>query len=206
MYTLTLLTGRVKKAVLLALLATCTTIAYAQNGTYEKKNANGAYSVISFQKIGTRVKAEIFTWWNSSNDQTGSYYGEGSLKNNTVILHSDENEPGCKVTLSLVQGKIKASFANCSTDHLTEDFNGLYNKITDAVAGDYIVTSPKAYFYKKADAASKLKAYVLKGDKVILDMQNMAASTQKWVFVSFSNKAGKETTGYMLLSDLKRAE
>jgi hypothetical protein len=72
----------------------------AQNGTYEKKGTKGAYSVISFQKNGKQVKAEIFAWWNSPTDQTGSYYGEGTLKNNTIVLHSDENEPDCKVTLT----------------------------------------------------------------------------------------------------------
>lgn len=177
--------------------------AKAQNGTYEKKSSEGAYGIISLQKAGNQVKAEIFSWWNSSNAQTGSYYGEGTLKNNSVILHSDENEPGCKVMLSLVQGKVKASFAHCSTDHLTEDFNGLYTKITDAVAGDYVVTVPKAYFYKTPDAGSKLKTYVLKGDKVRLDIDRIGASKQSWLFVYFTNKAGKETVGYIPMSDLK---
>lgn len=176
----------------------------AQNGSYEKRGTKGAYSVISIQTVGNVVKAEIFAWWNSPNDQTGSYYGEGTLKNNTVVLHSDENEPGCKVTLSLVQGEIKAVFNNCSIDHLTPDFNGLHTKFTDGVAGDYMVTVPKAYFHKAADAGSKLKTYVLKGDKVVLDIDRIGASKQNWVFVYFTNKAGKETVGYMPLNELKR--
>ncbi|WP_158827426.1 hypothetical protein [Mucilaginibacter lacusdianchii] len=202
----TLLSGHSKKIVYAACILLGTTSAFAQSGTYEKKNPKGAYCVISFQKSGNQITAEAFSWWNSANAQTGSYYGQGTLKNNTVVLHSDENEPTCKVTLSLVQDKIKASFANCATDHLTEDFNGMYTKITDAVAGDYQATVPKVYFYKKPDKGSPLKAYVLKGDKVTLDMQNIAASNTSWVFVSYMNKAGKETTGFMPLSQLAKVD
>ncbi|CAM3743921.1 hypothetical protein MUGA111182_06665 [Mucilaginibacter galii] len=190
--------------LLLSLLLLSTLPVLAQNGTYERNATKGAYGVISFQKTGNLVKAEIFTWWNSSNSQTGSYFGQGTLKNDFVYLKSDENEPECKVTLHLVQGKIKATFSKCSTDHLTEDFNGTYTKISDAVAGDYQVIASKAYFYKAANTASKLKAYVVQGDKVTLDMQNMAANTGNWVFVSYMNKADKETTGFMPLSALKR--
>lgn len=196
--------SHLKKTVLLVLILCCASIAYAQNGVYEKKNANGAYGVISFEKTGNNVIAQVFTWWNSANAQTGFYYGEGSMKGNTVLLHSDENEPGCKVTLSIVQGKVKALFANCVSDHLPVNFNGLYNKISDAVAGGYEVTVPKAYFYQKTNKGSKRKAYLIKGDKVTIDMQNIAANNKEWGFVSYMNKAAKETTGYMLLSELKK--
>ncbi|OKS87446.1 hypothetical protein [Mucilaginibacter polytrichastri] len=194
-----------KKVIILLLIVICSSLTVnAQNGTYQKKDANGAYCVISFQRSGNRVKADIFSWWNTASAQTGSYNGEGTLKNNTVLLNSELNEPGCKVVLTVVNDKIKASFANCSTDHLPTDFSGLYTKFTDAVAGDYQVTVPKAYFYKTADSGSKQKAYVLKGDKVVLDIDRIAACKQNWVYVYFTNKAGKDTSGYMLLSDLKK--
>lgn len=193
-----------KKAAFCLMFLGVSVSAYAQNGTYEKKAEEGAYGIISFQKQGNKVTAEIFTWWNSTNAQTGSYYGQGTLKNNMVVLHSDENEPGCKVTLSIVQGKIKALFSKCSTDHLTDSFNGLYTKITDAVAGEYVVTAPKAYFHKTPNASSKLKTYVLKGDKVRLDIDRIGASKQNWLYVDFTNKAGKETSGFIQLSDLIR--
>jgi|GEM_PF-1426890 len=179
---------------------------YAQTGTYEIKATKGAYGILSFEKTGNRVKAEIFTWWNTPSAQTGSYLGEGVLKNNTVVLKSEENDPGCKVTLSVIQGKIKASFINCSTDHLTDDFNGLYSKITDAVAGNYVITVPRAYFYKTPAAGSKQKAYVLKGDQVRLDIDRIGASKQNWVYVYFTGKTGKETAGYIPLSELKKIE
>jgi len=187
--------------------ALCSSLAvYAQNGTYEKKASQGAYGIISFQTKGSQVTAEIFTWWNTASAQTGSYNGKGLLKNNIAVLRSEENDPGCKVTLSIVQGKIKALFNNCSTDHLTEDFNGLYNKITDAVAGDYVVTVPRAYFYKTASAGSKLRTYVLKGDKVRLDIDRIGASKQNWLYVYFTNKAGKETSGFIPTAELMRVE
>jgi hypothetical protein len=53
-----------------------------------KKAAEGAYGIISFQKQGNKVTAEIFAWWNSTNAQTGSYFNTGILKNNIAIMHS----------------------------------------------------------------------------------------------------------------------
>jgi len=179
---------------------------YAQNGTYEKKVNKGGYGIISFQKTGNQVKAEIFAWWNAPNGQTGSYTGEGTLKNNSAVLHSVENEPGCKVTLSIVQDKIKALFTHCSTDHLTDEFSGTYIKITDAIAGQYVVDVPRAYFHKTPDTGSKLKAYVLKGDKVRLNIDRIGASEQNWLYVYFTNKAGKETAGFIPKGSLVRID
>ncbi len=196
-----------KNQMALWFLILCSSLAAnAQNGTYEKKATNGAYGVISFQKKGEQITAEIFTWWNTTSAQTGSYYGKGVLKNNMVVLRSEENDPDCMVTLNIVNGKIKALFNRCSTDHLTEDFNGFYNKITDAVAGEYVVKAPKAYFHQKPDAGSKVKAYVVKGDKVRLDIDRIAASRQNWLYVYFVNKAGKETSGFIPISNLSMVE
>jgi len=189
--------------MVLGFLIICSFLAAnAQNGTYEKKASNGAYGVISFKKKGEQVTAEIFAWWNTPSAQMGSYYGKGVLKNNTVVLRSEENDPDCTATLSVVNGKIKAIFNHCSTDHLTEDFNGIYNKITTAVAGEYVVKVPKAYFHQKPDAGSQVKAYVVKGDKVRLDIDRIAASRQNWLYVYFINKAGKQTSGFIAISDL----
>lgn len=192
------------KATLLSLLATiCVEALSAQTGTYQRKIANGAYSVISFNKTGDKVNAEIFSWWNTHNGQMGYYAGTGILKSYTCVLQSVENDPDCKVTLAIAGNKLNAKFSDCAIDHLTEDFNGLYTKLTNAVAGDYLVIVPKAYFYKKPDAAAKLKTYVLKGDKVTLDMDRIGASKNEWLYVYFTNKAGKETSGYINMNDLK---
>ncbi|CAM4365639.1 hypothetical protein SAMN06265348_113138 [Pedobacter westerhofensis] len=196
-----------KKATMFAITALCSIAAVcAQNGTYQKKEDNGAYCVISFQQSGNHVKAEIFSWWNTPSAQNGNYSGAGEIKNNTVLLQSDENDPDCKVRLSLVKDQLKASFGECNTDHLPTDFNGLYQKITEAVAGEYAVTSPKAYFYKNTSLTSKQKAYVIKGDKVRLDIDRIAASKQNWVYVYFTNNSGKDIPGYMLLTELKRVD
>lgn len=178
--------------------------AFAQEGTYKKDNSNGSYCVVSFQKKGNHIKADVFAWWNSSNSQMGDYSGEGTLIGNTCVLHSAENDPVCKVTLSLVQGQLKAFFSKCDIDHLPTDFNGVYTKFTNATAGDYMVTIPKAYFYKKPDKSTQLKAYVLQGDKVTLDIDRIAACKGDWLYVYYTNKAGKDTAGYLPLSELKR--
>ena len=179
---------------------------HAQNGTYEIKGPSGSYCVISFENTANHVNAQIFAWWNTQSGQMGFYEGTGVMKNNTCILQSTDSDPECKVVLSIVQGKLKASFTNCITDHLSDGFNGLYSKITPAVAGDYIVTVPKAYFYKTPNATAPLKTYVLKGDKVRLDMDRIGASKQEWLLVYYTSKVGKETSGYLPMSELKRVQ
>lgn len=176
----------------------------AQNGTYELKNKNGSYCYISLVKKGDHVEAEIFAWWNTPSAQTGSYYGTGSLISNTVKLRSNENEPNCKVALSWEQKKLHASFDNCAVDHLPEDFNGLYSKITDATAGDYTVYAAKTYFHEKPNAAAKLNSYVVKGNTVNLNLDRIEAG--KWVNVYYKNPKGKETAGYILFTDLRKLE
>jgi len=177
---------------------------HAQNGTYELKNKNGSYCYISFQKEDSRVTGEIFAWWNTASAQTGSYYGTGVLDANKCVLQSEENDPGCKVTLTFVKDKIYASFENCATDHLTEDFNGAYTKISSATAGDYVVSATKAWFHKKPDAATKLKTYVVKGNKVTLTIDRIIAGN--WVKVYYTGANGKETSGYINLADLQKAD
>jgi hypothetical protein len=190
---------------LMSLIMLSTLSLYAQTGTYEKKNANGAYCIISYQQSGNEVMAEIFAWWNSFNSKTGGYYGKGTLKNNQVLLRSEENDPGCKVMLKYVKGKIEASYTGCTTENLTEDFNGSYTKISDAVAGEYLVTVPKAYFYK-SPGVGKRNAYVVKGDKVRLDIDRIGASNKNWLFVYFPDPKGKDTPGFISASELRRIE
>ena len=176
----------------------------AQNGTYQLKNKNGSYCYISFIKKGNHAEAEIFAWLNTPSAQTGSYYGAGTLISNKVSLKSNENEPDCIVTLSLEQKKLRASFDNCAVDHLPEDFNGSYIKITDATAGDYTVSAAKSYFHKKPNAAVKLNSYVVKGNMVTLNLDRIEAGN--WVYVYYKNTKGKETAGYILLTDLRKLE
>jgi len=178
--------------------------ANAQSGTYQLKNKNGSYCNISLLKKGNYVTAEIFAWWNTPSAQTGSYYGKGTLSANNLTLKSVENEPECKVTLALEQNKLRASFENCAVDHLPEDFNGLYHKITVVTAGDYVVSVPKSYFHKKPNDAAKLKSYVVGGNHVTLNLDRIEAGN--WVYVYYVDPSGKESAGYLSLAHLKKLE
>ncbi|RZJ75216.1 MAG: hypothetical protein EOO45_06315 [Flavobacterium sp.] len=193
----------VKWLAVFILLFSCNVL-IAQNGTYQKKYKNGSYCYVSFQKDGNAVKAEIFAWWNTPSSQTGSYYGTGTLKAGTCVLKSSENEPDCKVTLAMEGTNLRMTYDGCATDHLTGDFNGLYTKITDAVAGDYVVNAEKAYFHSKPQTASNQKAYVLKGDRVTLNLDRIIPGN--WVNVYFVGANGKETSGYIPLANLKKAD
>lgn len=177
-------------------------LAHAQNGTYELKNSNGSYGLISVVKKQNHITAEIFAWWNTSSAQTGSYYGQGILINNHALLKSSENDPDCGVSLALNDHAITAKFENCTTDHLPEDFNGTYRKISEATAGDYIVMADKSFFYSRPDGKSKQKSYVVKGNTVSFNLDGGAKGN--WVFVHYRNTKDKDTAGYVKLTDLEK--
>lgn len=177
-------------------------VVHAQDGTYELKNKNGSYSLISLIKNQNKITAEIFTWWNTLSAQTGSYYGEGIVTNNRVVLKSNESDQDCIVTMALTDRTITATFQKCTTDHLTEDFNGRYQKISDAVAGDYMVNVDKSFFYSKPDEYSKQRSYLIKGNIVSFNLDGVAVGN--WVFVQYRNKSGNDTAGYIKLSNLKK--
>lgn len=177
-------------------------VVQAQDGIYGLKNDNGSYSLISMIKNQNKITAEIFTWWNTPSAQTGSYYGQGIMINNRVVLKSNENDPDCIVTMALTGRTINTTFEKCTTDHLTEDFNGRYQKISDAVAGDYRVKVDKSFFYSKPDEYSKQKSYLIKGNTVSFNLDGGVVGN--WIFIHYRHKSGKDTSGYLKLSDLKK--
>lgn len=171
----------------------------AQDGTYELKNKNGSYGLISLINNQNKITVEVFTWWNTPSAQ-GSFYGNGDNSNNHVILKSIENDSDCLVGITLMNSNIAVKFDKCTADHLTGDFNGTYRKVSDATAGDYIVKADRTFFYSKPDEHSKRKSLV-KGNRASYNLDGRAIG--KWVFVHFRNSNGTDTSGYIKLSDLK---
>lgn len=71
-------------------------------------------------------------------------------------------------------------------------------------AGNNTVSAARSYFHKKPNAAAKLNSYVVNGNTVTLDLDRIEAGN--WVYVYYRNPKGKETAGYILLTDLKKLE
>lgn len=174
----------------------------AQDGTYELKNKNGSYSYISLIKKQNYITAEIFAWWNTTTAQTGSYYGTGIWADRQSVLKSDENDPDCTVRLKLINNVLHAKFEKCAPDHLTEDFNGMYTKISDATAGDYKVTSEKSFLYSEPAEKYKQSVYLIKGDTVTLNLDRITKGN--WIYIYFKSANGKETSGYIKLGDVRK--
>lgn len=174
----------------------------AQEGTYELKNKNGSYGLISIINKQNKITAEVFTWCNTPSAQTGSFYSQGENNNNHVILKNIQNDSDCLVGIKLMNLYITVTFNKCTADHLTDDFNGTYRKVSDATAGDYIVKADRTFFYSKPDEHSKRKSYLVKGNRASYNLDGGAIG--KWVFVDFRNRNGTDTSGYIKLSDLKK--
>ncbi len=76
-----------------------------------------------------------------------------------------------------------------------------YNEDTDFYESysEAIVKVPKTFFYSNPDLKSKpRKAYVMKGDKLSITSQ-----TKNFVWVYFTNKQDKSTSGFILRKDLQ---
>lgn len=60
-----------------------------------------------------------------------------------------------------------------------------------------MVRSPKAYFHTEADTRSRGKAFVVRGDMVVI-----LRKAGGWADIAFTNSAGRETRGWIKLDDL----
>lgn len=59
------------------------------------------------------------------------------------------------------------------------------------------VVSMKAYFYDEPDIHSKMKTYLIKKDKVVVQEDNGS-----FIYTSFQNEKGEITNGYLRKADL----
>ncbi|MFD2145447.1 hypothetical protein [Mucilaginibacter antarcticus] len=174
--------------------------AFGQSGTYRFKGNSGASGTIAVRRSHTQMTGDIFVWWNRASGTNGSFSGKGILHNDTCVLKSVD-DAGCFVKLIFNSSELKAVFNDCMTSNLPEDFSGVYKKITDHLPGEYQIATDKAYFYKNLNTQTRLKAYLVKGNKVSVDIENMADSN--WIFINFTNAVGKVTSGYMPWSAFK---
>lgn len=190
-----------KKLLLLFLFLYAYT-AFAQTGTYRIQMKNGASGTIAIIKKGNYINADVFAWWHTPSGRHGVFTGNGLLKNKQCILTGTGDGSDCHITLTFNTGSLKATFDDCMTYNLPEDFSGNYNKITDATPGNYIVAPDKVNFYKKTDTKSLLKTYLIKGNKVTIDLENI--QDKNWVLVNYINASHKTTSGFIPWSALKR--
>ena len=191
-----------KKHLLTFILLLFGTLVWGQSGTYYKYDKTGATCTICIQKTGATINANVFAWWHIPSGRNGNFSGKGILKNNTCILKEEGGDTDCNVHLTFTSAKLlKVAFADCMEENLPEDFSGTYKKITDIVRGTYTISTSASYFYKKPDLKSRSKAYLVQGNKVDVDIENIGGNG--WVFINYTNAKGKTTSGYMLISTLK---
>jgi len=174
--------------------------AVAQSGTYQKHDKSGASCTIAINKTGNKLEAAAFAWWGTPSGANGNFIGVGTLKGQVCTIKSTE-DTDCALTITLMSKKVKAIFSDCMTSNLPEDFSGTYALLTTALPGVYSVKSDRSYFYKSTSLKNKLKTYLVKGDKVVITLENI--HNKEWVYVNHRNLAGHETSGYMSLSALQ---
>lgn len=172
----------------------------AQTGVYRLSNKNGASCTIAVRKNNSQITGDVFAWWNTPSGTHGTFSGQGTLKNNVCLLTSQE-QSSCKIKLDFEKNSLNAVFYDCIAENLPEDFKGNYQKITTQIPGDYLIKTDKAYFYKVTKSNSRLQTYLLKGDKVHIDLENII--DDKWVFINYTNTSGKTSSGYMLWQEIK---
>ncbi|CAM3871877.1 hypothetical protein MUGA111182_14455 [Mucilaginibacter galii] len=178
----------------------CAGVTFAQSGTYQKIDKNGSSCTIAVIKTGNKLEAAAFAWWGTTSGTNGNFSGAGTLTGQVCTVKSAD-DAGCGLTITLINIKIRAIFNDCMTSNLPEDFSGTYALLTTALPGVYKVKGDHSYFYKSASLRNKLKTYLVKGDKVIITLENI--HNKEWVYINYRNLAGNETSGYMRLSALK---
>ncbi|RZL20473.1 MAG: hypothetical protein EOO89_00095 [Pedobacter sp.] len=189
------------KATIAIFLFTCLIYtAFGQTGTYRFNGNSGVSATIAIRRSNTQITGDVFAWWNTASGTNGSFSGKGIIKNNACILKSLD-DTDCYVKLVFSGSELKALFNDCMSSNLAEDFSGVYKKITAHLPGNYQIASNKAYFYKTAGNNIRLNTYLVKGNKISVEIEDMIDGD--WVLVDFTNTAGKITSGYMPWSALK---
>jgi hypothetical protein len=188
-----------KPVITVLLLLFSVTITIAQTGTYRFKDKSGATCTIAIKQHNAQLSGDVFAWWNTPSGKNGNFSGKGTIRNNACILKSVD-DPDCRINLSFGPGSLTAQFNDCMQNNLPEDFSGTYKKLTDHIPGEYQVAT-KTYFYKTAGSNLPLKAYLIPGNKVHADLENITGNG--WVYINYKNAAGKVTSGYLPWSVLK---
>ncbi|WP_311953647.1 hypothetical protein [Mucilaginibacter terrae] len=172
----------------------------AQTGTYRLNTPSGAWCNIAITQNKQIITGEVFAWWNDAGDRVGSFEGNGKVQGNKCVLINTDHAD-CKIQLNFNKTNLHAIFNDCMSTNLPEDFSGRYRKINNHIPGTYTVAVNKAHFYKTAKLGLSLKAYLLKGDKVNIDLENIADANR--VFINYKNALGKISSGYISWADLK---
>lgn len=179
----------------LFLIGSCYGTVHAQTGTYYRQGTAKAECTITVIRTGNRISAEAFAWWGAASGRNGNFSGQGLLINNNCVLKGSDIDASCSVGLAFKSGSLEIAFNSCMEDNLPQNFNGSYTKITDMVPGRHKISSAKAYFYGKQTLTSLTKAYLVSGNQVQVELENIRPGG--WVYVNYRNEAGKITTGYM---------
>jgi hypothetical protein len=190
-----------KKSTFLCFLLMLSLNTFSQSGIYRKTDKTGASCTIAIILGDKNIHADIFAWWHTASETHGTFSGDGVVRNSKAVFKGNEDGSNCTINFDFKPKALTATFEDCMTYNLPEDFSGNYIKITDRIPGNYIVVTDKAYFFKLPEATAKLKNYLVKGDQVDVDIENII--NENWVFVNFTNIAGKSTSAYMQWKDLK---
>jgi hypothetical protein len=70
---------------------------------------------------------------------------------------------------------------------------------TNNIPSSFIITSEKAYFYSESDISTIRKAYLINGQRFLGQK-----TVNNFVYGIFSNPAGKETKGWIKISDMRK--
>jgi hypothetical protein len=190
-----------KNIIILICIIACHHISLAQTGTYTLKLRNGASCNIAIRQKTKEITADVFAWWNTASGTNGNYSGRGILQGNKCLL-KNVDDADCTVRFTFIADNLKVVFSNCMASNLPDDFSGIYKKITGNIPGTYEVNATKAFFYKTRSTSQQLKTYLIKGDKVNVELENIMDN--QWVFVNYINKSGQHSSGFILWSDLKK--
>lgn len=174
---------------------------FSQTGMYRKADKTGASCTIAIIPAGKNIHTDIFAWWHTASETHGIFSGDGVVQHNKVVFKGNEDGSNCTINFTFKPKTLTATFDDCMTYNLPEDFSGNYTKITDRIPGNYTIVTDKAYFFKSPKATAKLKRYLVKEDNLNIDLENVI--DQNWVFVNFTNTEGKSTSAYMQWKDMK---
>jgi hypothetical protein len=187
------------KFVMLCFLLLIGRATFGQTGTYFLKMNGGASGRIAVVKVRGMLHCQVFAWWAGASGRTGNFEGTAKRTGNTYLFKSAD-DPGCGVKVVFAGQILNAIFGDCMLSNLAEDFSGSYRKMTSRVPGKYSVKAAKAYFYPSAHASTRKNSYLVKGDLVEVELENISGDER--IRVNYAGKNGSRTSGYLNWAEL----
>jgi hypothetical protein len=124
---------------------------------------------------------------------------EAYLRKNCPDEYENYNNEVSALLIAELINKRKEINEIISQENNEQENNNYNNNSSINVGDNFIVTSDKAYFYESADYDSRTESYLINND-----VSNVREIQNGFVYTTFTNSNGNNTSGWISMNDVRK--